>query len=117
LASRRPTSIPIISNQAPRSTATITTTAYNINLYERLALLVITTLDQAVNITAEYSRDGVTYTQIGAALNVAANAGGKAYGVSSIEAFSLLGGWLRFKATPVGVPTVGNLTVEFQADN
>jgi hypothetical protein len=108
---------PVINNVAPRNTSTITTNTYNIDIYDRLALFVNNTLDQAVNVTAEYSRDGINFSSVGAALTVPASAGGRAYDNTQIEAFRLLNGWLRFKATPAVAPTTGNLTIEFQALN
>lgn len=113
---RQAASIPLINNTAVRNTTTITTTAYNIDNYERAALFVNNTLDQIVNIVAEYSRDNVTFIPVGPAVSVAATVGGKAYNATDFEAFKLVNGYIRFKATAATTPTAGNLTVVFQVD-
>jgi hypothetical protein len=113
---RQSSSIPHINNTAIRNTTTITTTAYNLDEFERAALFVNNTLDQIVNIVAEYSRDNATFIPVGTALSVPAAIGGKAYNALDIEALKLINGWIRFKATAAVTPTIGNLTVIFQRD-
>lgn len=115
---RQSVSLPHINNNAVRNTTTITTSSYNLDDFGRSALIFDSTLDQIVNIVAEYSRDNVTFKQVGAVLAAPANPGFlKVYTSVDLEALKLINGYIRFKATAAVTPTTGNLTLVFQVDS
>jgi len=103
--------VPITSNI--RNTTPVNSNSYSIDGYQQKSLVLMNGLDQAVNVTIQYSPDNTTFYAIGSPINIAASKN-DVFIDSTVPALRLIKGWLKFTATAAGTPTTGTFKLELQ---
>lgn len=106
-------------NAGITDTAAHQSTPVNMDYLSSSVVLAISTLDQAVTLSTQYSDDGgTTWTNIGTTYSLGAGSSVVANQYDqTLTGVKLTSGLLRFVATAGTAPTTGNLKIVFQGMN